>query len=189
MIPLKNNGIEYITDFLIFDTNIFLTGIDINLIKGILFTTPKIIEEIKVKKFFDKNRIILTRIQAAIDSKKLYIRSPSAKYIQIVNENARFTGDYNALSDADKELIALALEFKHNKRKNVIIYTDDYSMENVCSELKVSYSSLNKNGINKKIIWEVYCPFCEDSHKPEDLNKSCEKCGSKLKRKPKKNNN
>jgi len=171
---------------LIFDANIFLTGVDFNLIDAIIYTTPKVIEEIRVDKYLDKNRNILNKIQAAIDSKKLIIRSPSHIFVKEIEKNAKLTGDFNILSYTDKELIALTLELRETSNENVIIYTNDYSMQNLCSELDVPFSSLNKNGIKSKIIWEVYCPYCEDIYKSEDLNNMCEKCGLKLKRRPKK---
>ncbi len=171
----------------IFDTNIFLTGIDFNLIKGKIYTTPKIIEEIKVRKYKDKNRNILNKIEAATSSKKLFITIPSESYVYRVEQKSKSTGDFKALSKADKELIALSLEIMENQDENIMIYSNDYSIENVCSELNIPFSPLNKEGINSKIVWEIYCPFCKSTHKAEDLNKICEKCGSKLKRRPKSN--
>jgi rRNA maturation endonuclease Nob1 len=169
----------------IFDTNIFLTGIDFNLFKGIIYTTPKIIEEIKVGKYKDKNRNILNKIEAAANSKKLIITRPLEKYVYMVEQKSKTTGDYQALSKADKELIALSLEIREEQHEIVKIYTNDYSIENVCSELNIPFTSIYKDGIDSKIIWEIYCPFCKSIHKAEDLNKLCEKCGSKLKRRPK----
>ncbi|MCK4778678.1 MAG: hypothetical protein KAT57_00760, partial [Candidatus Lokiarchaeota archaeon] len=55
----------------IFDTNIFLTGIDFNLFEGDIFTTPSIIEEVKDCRYIEKNRNILNKINAAIETKKL----------------------------------------------------------------------------------------------------------------------
>lgn len=173
-------------EILIFDTNIFLTGIDFNLLKGIIYTTPNVIEEIKIDKYINKNRNILNKIQAAIDSKKLILKTPSNKYIDEIEKKSELTGDYNALSNTDKELIGLTLELKETETINIMIYTNDYSMENLCSELNIPFSPLFKNGIKSKIIWEVFCPFCREPHKVEDLNKECERCGSKLKRRPKK---
>ncbi|MFX1374915.1 MAG: NOB1 family endonuclease [Promethearchaeota archaeon] len=171
----------------IFDTNIFLTGIDFNLIKAKIYTTPKIIEEIKVRKYKEKNRNILNKIEVAINTKQLILAIPSEKYIKKVEQKSKSTGDYNALSVADKELIALTLELIENQDKKVKIYSNDYSIENVCSELGIQFSPLVKDGIEVKIIWEIYCPFCKSTHKAQDLNKTCEKCGSKLKRRPKSN--
>ncbi|MHA1985889.1 MAG: NOB1 family endonuclease [Promethearchaeota archaeon] len=171
--------------YLVFDTNIFLKGLEINLIPGIIYTTPKIVDEIKVSKFKDKNRNILNRIQVAIDRKKLIVKSPLKKYLKIVEEGSKKTGDFSALSDADKDLIAIAMEIIDIQTRNVILLTNDYSIENVCSELNIPYSPLYKEGIEAKITWEVYCSFCQKTFKAEDLKKRCEICGSVLKRRPK----
>ncbi|MFX1477436.1 MAG: NOB1 family endonuclease [Promethearchaeota archaeon] len=171
----------------VFDTNIFLLGLDFNLIPGKIFTIPKIIEEIEVSKYKDKNRNILNRIYAAINNKKLVIKTPQMKYLQNVENRASVTGDYNALSEVDKELIALTLELIKTRNEKVVLYSNDYSIENVCSELKIPFESLYKKGIKAKILWEIYCPFCNKTHNPKDLNKRCEICGSKLKRRPKNN--
>ncbi len=169
----------------IFDTNIFLTGVDFNLFKGTIYTTPSIIKEIDVRKYKNKNRNILNRIQVAIEIKKLIIKSPSANFIQKVEKVSNKTGDVNALSEPDKQLIALTLELREISNQGVIIYTNDYTMENLCSELNIKFSSLYKNGIKKGIIFEIYCPYCNSIHNAEDLNMCCERCGSKLKRRPK----
>lgn len=171
----------------IFDTNIFLTGIDFNIIEGDIYTTPSIVEEVKASKYLEKNRNILYKINAAIETKKLKIKSPKNKFVNKVKEIAKKTGDLNALSDADKELIALTLELAESRSEFVKIYSNDYSIENVCSELSIPFSSLYKDGIEFKIIWEIYCPYCKKIHQVEDLNKMCEICGSKLKRRPKNN--
>ena len=172
---------------LIFDANIFLTGLDFNLIKDVIYTTPGIIDEIKVKRYSEKNRNIINKIQAAIESKKLFVRSPSKPFLDEVKNKSKLTGDFKALSEADSELIALTLELiSENLGENVIIYTNDYSMENLCSELNVPFSPLGKKGIKSRIIWEVYCPFCREIHEARDFNRPCEKCGQKLKRRPKK---
>ena len=172
---------------LIFDANIFLTGLDFNLIKDIIYTTPGIIDEIKVKRYSEKNRNIINKIQAARDSKKLLVRTPASRYVDEIKKRSKLTGDYKALSEVDTELIALSLELmSENLNEDVIIYTNDYSIENLCSELNIPFSPLGKNGIKSKIYWEVYCPFCKDIHEVQEFNNPCEKCGQKLKRRPKK---
>ncbi|MFX1311280.1 MAG: NOB1 family endonuclease [Promethearchaeota archaeon] len=171
----------------VFDTNIFLSGIDFNIFKNSIYTTPNVIEEVKVHKYLVKNRNILNKIYAAIESKKLRIKSPDIKFLQDVNEKSKKTGDFSALSNIDKELIALTLELSVNYNHKVKLYTNDYSIENVCAVFNIPYISLYKNGIDKKIIWEVYCPNCKIIHKAEDFNKTCEICGLRLKRRPKSN--
>ena len=157
-----NNKVSH----LVFDTNIFLKGLELNLIPGTIYTTPTI-------------------IHVALDNKKLIIKSPLEKYFKVVERKAKKTGDFKALSEADKDLIALAIELIDTKDQNVILFSDDYSIENVCSELNIPYSPLYKEGIETKIIWEVYCSFCQKIFKAEDLKKKCEICGSRLRRRPK----
>lgn len=181
MIALKNKPI------LIFDTNIFLLGIDFNVIDGYIYTTPKIIEEIKYKRYINKNRNIINRIQAAIESKKLLLQNPSNKFTKVVEMNSKTTGDYKSLSIADKELIALALELKLALKKEVVVYTNDYSMQNLCSELNIAFSPLIRDGIKSKIFWEIYCPFCNEAKKVEEFGEECDRCGTRLIRRKKKN--
>ncbi len=170
----------------IFDANIFLTGLDFNIIEATIYTTPSIIEEVKVSKFEEKNRNILNKINVAIESKKLNLKIPQNEFIIKIREISKKTGDFNALSEADKELIALTLELKEKQGGDIKIYSNDYSIENVCSELGIPFSSLYKDGIASKIIWEIYCPQCKNIYKAEELNKVCEICGSKIRRRPKK---
>ena len=185
MILQKNDKMLSESPILIFDTNIFLTGIDFNLFDGDMYTTPSIIEEIKVKKYLKQNQNVINKIYAAIDNNKLTIRSPKKTFMKVVIEKSKLTGDFKVLSDIDMELIALALELVETFKTGVKIFSNDYSIENVCSELNIPFFSLFKDGIKSKIMWEVYCPHCKSSHDAEDLLKTCEICGSSLKRRPK----
>jgi UPF0271 protein len=171
------------SSILIFDTNIFLLGVDINLFPNKIYTTPDIINEIEVIRYESRNRNITNRIQAAIESRKLIIEKPSEKYLSYAKSIAKKTGDLKALSDQDFSLIALALELTDSFK--VEIFTNDYSIQNICFELNISVRSLFKNGIEQQIIFEVYCPHCQTIHKSEKLNDLCEECGSRLKRRPK----
>lgn len=170
----------------VLDTNIFLLGIQINMVDGIIYTTPSVIEEIRVERYLDKNRTIISRIEAAIDSEKLVIKEPLDSYIKKVKINSKITGDFKVLSKVDFDLIALALELKDTFKQEIILYTNDYSMENLCLQLNIPYAPLCKNGIDGKIVWEIYCPFCQDVFNVESYNSSCERCGQKLKRRKKK---
>lgn len=169
----------------IFDTNIFFTGIDFNIIEGTIYTTPSIIEEIKVPKYEIKNRNVLNRILVAIENKKLEIKTPNVDYLKKVELISKKTGDFKALSNADKDLLAISLELLDIQDEPIMVFSNDYSVENLCSELKLPFSPLFKEGITKKIIWEIYCPSCYKIYNSDDLNYICQKCGSKLKRRPK----
>ncbi|TXT56240.1 MAG: Endoribonuclease Nob1 [Promethearchaeota archaeon] len=168
----------------VFDANIFLSGLNFNLIKGLIYTTPNVINEIDVKQYKDKNRNILTRIDAALESNQLIVQTPEEHFIKKVEMVSKKTGDFRALSETDKHVLALALELKETKNQEIIIYTDDYSMENVALELEIHYSQFFRDGIKKKVQWEVYCPTCNIVYKPEDLFEKCELCETRLKRRP-----
>ena len=70
----------------IFDTNIFLTGIDFNLFKGVIYTTPSIIDEVNDSRYKEKNRNILNKINAAIETRKLKVKSPKNEYITKIRD-------------------------------------------------------------------------------------------------------
>ncbi len=184
MTALKNKDRDRREKISIFDANIFLTGIDFNIFDEIIFTTPGIINEIKINK---THRSILNKIQVAIETKKLRVRIPEKKYIQEIERKSMITGDFNALSREDKDLLALALELREESDQNIRMYTNDYSIENVCSKLNIPFSPIFKEGIKKMIIWEIYCPFCKQIYNTDDLSKNCERCGSPLKRRPNRN--
>jgi UPF0271 protein len=169
---------------LIFDANIFLIGIDFNVIPQKIYTIPKILEEIKVEKYTSQNRNIMNRVNVAINSGNLILREPAYKYLMQVKLSSHKTGDIRALSEADQELIALALELKDLFDVDVIVYSNDYSIQNCCKELNVHYESLIKRGIRRKINFEVYCPNCKTLYNADKLNEICEVCGSKLRRRP-----
>jgi rRNA maturation endonuclease Nob1 len=173
------------SSILVFDTNIFLKGIDFNFFKETIFTTPEIIDEIQVKRYKEKNRNIIHRIEVAIELGKLNIKEAKENYINKVVAKSKLTGDINALSNADTNLIALALELMDTHNQEIVLYTNDYSMENLCSELNIKFTPLFKDGIKDKIFFEIYCPDCKTIFKPKDFKKICEMCGgSKLKRRP-----
>ena len=121
-----------------------------------------------------------------MDSKKLILKTPSVKSLKEIENKSKISGDYNALSETDKEVLSIAMDLNENYNNDVIIYTNDYSMENLCLILNLPFSPLIKRGIKAKIIWEVYCPICNKVYNADDLNSPCEVCGFKLKRRPKK---
>ena len=175
-VPKKNS-------ILIFDTNIFLTGIDFSLIPSKLYTTPQVIEEIEVIKYQSKNRTILNRILAATETGKLIVKLPQDKYRFRVKEKSKITGDFLKLSETDFDVVALALELKEIENDEVFVYTNDYSIENLCFHLNLGFKSIFKEGIKRKYYFALYCPSCKKIYDKSYGEKICDNCGSKLKRK------
>ena len=139
-------------------------------------------DELKVPKYIDRNRNILRRIEFAIETGKLVVKKSQDKYSNIVEEKSKSTGTTKVLSKNDVSLMGLVLELMDTHPEDIILYTNDYSMENLCTMLKIRFKPLYKKGIEEKMYFEVYCPYCKTLQKPEDLNKKCERCGLHLKK-------
>jgi len=140
------------------------------------------VDELKVPKYIDRNRNILRRIEFAIETGKLVVKKSQDKYSNIVEEISKSIGTTKVLSKNDVSLMGLVLELMDTHPEDIILYTNDYSMENLCTMLKIRFKPLYKKGIEEKMYFEVYCPYCKTQHKPEDLNKKCERCGLHLKK-------
>ena len=103
--------------------------------------------------------------------------------MEIVTQQSKKTGDFKYLSQADIEVLALALQLKAAHKKPTIV-TDDYSIQNVASKLKIEFSPLATFGIKYRFKWILYCPACRKKYPSDYKPKKCEICGTLLKRKP-----
>ncbi|MCS7363908.1 MAG: ribonuclease VapC [archaeon GB-1867-035] len=136
--------------------------------------SEKTIKEVKDQ----KSRRIL---ETAISIKKVKIAKASEKSIQKTRKNAEKTGDLKYLSEADIETIAIALDAKEKGLQPIII-TDDFTIQNVLSHMKIPYKPVITSGIKNKVKWIIYCPACGATYTDKKIS-TCEICGSKLKRK------
>jgi UPF0271 protein len=113
------------------------------------------------------------------------IRKPKDSFIQEILEASRKVGDMRYLSEADLQVLALALELKAEGLTPLVV-TDDYSIQNVANKVGVEFTSLLTFGIKFRFKWVLYCPACYRKYPPDYKFKVCEVCGTELKRKPKK---
>jgi len=111
-------------------------------------------------------------VEQGIRNGYIRIRDPNVRSIEKVKETAKETGDLQRLSEADIEVIALALE---NKAE---IVSDDYSIQNVARILKLRYHTMAQRGIKKQYKWGKVCPSCGLKYTAEF--KVCKVCGSRL---------
>ena len=126
-----------------------------------------------------KNMLIKIRIHSAKREQKLTIRTPSQESVTLTARNAQRLGEN--LSNADIETIALAVDMKEQNYLPILI-SDDYSVENLCELLDISYTPLITMGIKKFYRWFYFCPGCGKTNDKDGL---CRICGTPLKRKPK----
>ena len=162
---------------IVLDTSAFLAGFDPFSLSEEQVTVPKVEEEIR------KNSIILVRFKTALENGKLKVKAPSEKFLNKVKASASKVGDSFLLSETDKQLLALALELKAIGYMPQIV-TDDYSIQNVATQLGIEFLALATFGIKRLLEWIRYCPACHREYPANCSSKECLVCGTELKRKP-----
>jgi endoribonuclease Nob1 len=110
----------------------------------------------------------------------LIVRTPSPRGESLVEEASSRAGESGYLSDADREVLALAMDLKLEGKEPVVV-SDDYAIQNLADHLQISHSSLANFGIVHRFDWIMYCPACFRRYKPP--LKKCGVCGTELKRK------
>lgn len=162
---------------IVLDTSAFLAGFDPFRFSEEQFTVPTVEAEIQ------RNSMVKTRLEAAIESGKLKVKTPSLKFSDSAKAYAAEIGDAFKLSEADMQLLALAQELKSEGCAPQIV-TDDYSIQNVASRLGIEFVALATFGIKKQLEWIRYCPACYRQYPSDGKTKECQVCGTALKRKP-----
>jgi UPF0271 protein len=164
---------------IVLDTSAFIAGFDPLAVPEKQYTVPE------VKKELIAGSMPWMRFNAAIENRKLTVRSPKSSVFQDIQEASMKVGDMRYLSEADVQVLALALELK-GRGLSPLIVTDDYSIQNVANKIDVEFTSLMTFGIKFRFKWILYCPACYRKYPPDYKFKVCEVCGTELKRKPKK---
>jgi UPF0271 protein len=162
---------------IILDTSAFIAGFDPLTIQNEQYSVPLVRDELA------SNSLPWTRLATAVGSTKLKIKQPSAEFVDKVREASKKVGDVLSLSEADKQVLALALEFK-SVGYSPLIVTDDYSIQNVANHIGVEFTPLMTFGIRFRLHWILYCPACQKKYPSDYRLKVCEVCGTVLKRKP-----
>jgi|YelNatPaOPRAMG01_1025707.scaffolds.fasta_scaffold12645_2 UPF0271 protein len=153
----------------ILDTSAILSGILAKQLEGNVWITEEVLSEIKQ---FELNMLVNTYIETGI----LNIGHPSISSIHKVINVAIKLGEISVLSKADISILALGIDLSL-QGENVIILTNDYSIQNVALELGIKYKPIGKQKISRKITWLYYCQDC--GYSARVITNSCPKCGSK----------
>jgi len=161
----------------VLDTSAFIAGFDPFAIADEIFSVPAVEQELA------HNSLPWTRFRAAVESGKLRLKTPREHFMKRVRQSSKAVGDVLFLSNVDLQVLALALELRDAGR-NTLIVTDDYSIQNVANQIGVEFTSLMTFGIRFRLHWIMYCPACGRKYPPDYKLKSCEVCGTELKRKP-----
>jgi UPF0271 protein len=164
---------------MVLDTSAFLVGFDPFSISEDQATVPKVKEEIKT------NSMTWVRFKTAVENGKLKVKAPSEEFLNRVKASAITVGDSFFLSETDMQILALALELKA-AGYNPQIVTDDYSIQNVATQMGIEFAALATFGIRRLLEWVRYCPACHREYPADYGSTKCTVCGTELKRKPRK---
>ena len=156
----------------IIDTSAILSGKPINLDNDKMITTSSVYNELEPG---GRDYQILQFLM----EKGLSINIPRQDSIDKIKTISNKTGDLDRLSEADMDVLALALDINTAGDKEAIILTDDYSIQNVAHVLNIKFESISQQGITKRFIWNHRCLGCGKTFK-EKL-KVCPICGSPTK--------
>ncbi len=157
--------------YYVLDASAFINGFEP---KGQFnFTVSLITEEVKDL----KSKILLDQ---SIEEGQIIIREPRSEFVQQLNETISKSGDDLRLSEADKQLLALALDLLSENNVNIKVLTDDYSMQNVLKILDIPYDSIITEGIKGVYNWVKTCEGCKKEFDADYPFEDCEICGSKV---------
>ena len=161
----------------VLDTSAFLAGFDPFSSCAEQVTVPKVEEEIL------RNSMIKMRFETAVESGKVKVKTPTQEFSNSAKTSANKVGDSFKLSEADMQLLALALELQ-TEGYNPQIVTDDYSIQNVATQMRIGFLALTTFGIKRLLEWIRYCPACHREYPVNFKTNECQICGTELKRKP-----
>ena len=164
---------------MVLDTSAFVVGFDPSSINEEQLTVPMVKEEMK------PGSMAWVRLKTAVESGKLRVKNPLKKSLDKVEASATSVGDSFFLSETDLQILALALELKTSGYYPLIV-TDDYSIQNVATQIGIEFASLATFGIRRFLEWVRYCPACHREYPANYNSRKCAVCGTELKRKPRK---
>lgn len=136
------------------------------------FTISEVTEELKDI----QSKMIM---ENALKDGNLFILEPDSDSMEILELTIRESGDILRLSDTDKKLLALTIYVK-KLYGNVILITDDYSIQNVSKLLKIPFKSVLTCGIKDIYAWKKVCQGCKKEFNDDYPWDECEICGSDI---------
>lgn len=159
----------------VLDTSAMIYGFNPRVVEGDHYITPRVEAELS-----GKRAKALTDL--SVSSGFLKVKSPKEEQKDRVRAKATSTGDVSVLSETDIEVVALALEFKEEGQAPTVI-SDDYSLQNLCTNLEISFRPMMTKGISQEFWWFLYCPACGATYEKSLKSNICQVCGHSLKRK------
>lgn len=160
---------------LVLDTSALVMGLNPSATDLPIYSVPSVMSELI------PDTMPYTRFSTSRDSGRLMVKQPTSSSMRAVQEASSRIGDIGVLSNADLEVLALALDLRQSGLSPIIV-SDDYAIQNVAETLSVEHASLATFGITKKFDWIYYCPACFRRYTIEDAGRPCRVCGTPLRR-------
>ena len=131
-----------------------------------LFSFSKEFDYILPSSVFSELKDLISRLMAdnALKNKILSIKNPSQESVEKAKQCAKKLN--TELSGQDMDVLALAIE------TNAKVITDDYSLQNVLSSLKIPFKGIMHKEIKKHFVLKKKCPDCGTYLK----NGNCRNC-------------
>jgi UPF0271 protein len=159
------------------DASAFIAGFDPLSVDDRQYSVPMVRRELFT------NSMPSVRFNTAVEGGRLRVKMPSTHFLKRIEEASKKVGDVLFLSEADRQVLALAIELK-DEGYDPRIVTDDYSIQNVANLVGVEFAPLMTFGIRYRLYWIKYCPACHRKYPSDYKHKHCEICGTELKRRP-----
>ncbi len=147
---------------LVLDASVFFSDMPV---EGDAYTTPSVVAELMDL----RSKCRLEALLAA----SLAVRQPERTSLAAVEQAAVQCGDAGALSAADRDILALALEL------SAVLVTDDFAVQNVARRLKIRTRSILLRPA-RAIRWRYRCSGCGRYYRRPG---ECPVCGAAIKRK------
>jgi len=124
----------------VLDTAAFIARLHLMLYNADIYTAPKVIEEVR-----DRESVEGLEIGFAAD--RVRVLEPEISYISEVLDAAKRLNIAHKLSETDIQLAALALKISKEKRRDVIVVTDDYAIQLLVEALGLKFMPVKTVGI------------------------------------------
>jgi UPF0271 protein len=145
--------------YVVADASVFIWG---KRPEGELITVPAV--EAELKDITAKSRLYIFEAR---------VESVSPQSLKAARSAAAETGDLKALSPADLDVLAKALEYK------AVLATDDYALQNVALHLGLKIEPIGQPRIKRKLKHVQRCQGCGRSFEGE----ACPDCGTPARKK------
>jgi len=136
-----------------------------------IYTTESVLNEMKL------NYTSYLKIATFVETQLLKVLTPSKEFIEKARRIATQLGEIGKISKTDLEIIALAIALGE-KGDDILVITNDYSIQNILDHLNIRYKSIGIKGIRERRKYIYKCKNCHTKYNSK--YNTCPKCGGRV---------